>query len=135
MAMLAITKSAWAAVGESITGEASMRILDPTSNDMMLPPGAMTLANPFLTAPPRAEEDCPPCFNCELNAFPCTHFAPCNGYDGRCTCPPGFAGDNCAEPVCEADHVCDELVPTGRNGTCYKGGYTVYESFQQCDVT
>ncbi|KAF9361522.1 ATP-binding cassette sub- G member 2 [Mortierella sp. AD094] len=124
----------------------------------------MSPANPFLAA---QAEDCPPCFNCLLDAFPCSHFSKCNPYNGRCSCPPGFAGDNCSEPVCgglsdgvdrpmrgnedtckckdgwsgincnvcEADHVCDSLVPTGRNGTCYKGGLTVYESFQQCDVT
>lgn len=37
--------------------------------------------------------------------------------------------------VCASDHVCDSLVPTGKNGTCYQGGLTVYENFQQCDVT
>ncbi|KAG0297046.1 hypothetical protein BGZ98_000722 [Dissophora globulifera] len=141
-----------------------MRILDPAGF-----PGDFSLANPLLAsaAAPFKPEDCPPCFNCALDAFPCTHFAPCSSYDGRCTCPPGFAGDNCGEPVCgsladgsdrprrgnedtckckdgwsgincnvcEADNVCDSLVPTGKNGTCYKGGYTVHENFQQCDVT
>lgn len=37
--------------------------------------------------------------------------------------------------VCESDHVCDSLVPSGKNGTCYQGGLTVFENFQQCDVT
>ena len=37
--------------------------------------------------------------------------------------------------VCASDRVCDSLVPTGKNGTCYQGGLTVYENFQQCDVT
>ncbi|KAF9901628.1 hypothetical protein BX616_002202, partial [Lobosporangium transversale] len=32
-------------------------------------------------------------------------------------------------------HVCDSLVPSGKNGTCYDGGLTVFENFQQCDVT
>ncbi|KAG0357734.1 ATP-binding cassette sub- G member 2 [Gamsiella multidivaricata] len=143
-----------------------------------LVPGAMFMsspmspANPFLAsiiagADPRRPEDCPPCFNCLLDAFPCSHFAPCNRYDGRCNCPPGFAGDNCSVPVCgalsdgkdrpqrekdqkcqckdgwagincnvcTADHVCDSLVPSGKNGTCYDGGLTVFENFQQCDVT
>ncbi|KAF9930860.1 hypothetical protein FBU30_011149 [Linnemannia zychae] len=128
-----------------------------------------TLANPLMTGfkAPRRPEDCPPCFNCLLEAFPCSHFAPCNAYDGRCTCPPGFAGDNCSVPVCgalsdgrdrpqreegekckckdgwtgidcnvcETDDVCNALIPTGKNATCYKGGLTVIENFQQCDVT
>jgi hypothetical protein len=62
----------------------------------------MSIANPLMAtaveAAPRRPEDCPPCFNCLLDAFPCSHFAPCNAYDGRCTCPPGFAGDNCSVP-------------------------------------
>ncbi|KAK3832080.1 MAG: hypothetical protein JOS17DRAFT_110833 [Linnemannia elongata] len=130
-----------------------------------------SLANPLMTsdvaAAPRRPEDCPPCFNCLLDAFPCSHFAPCNAYDGRCTCPPGFAGDNCSVPVCgalpdgrdrpqrddgekckckdgwagincnvcQSDDVCNALVPTGKNATCYQGGLTVIENFQQCDVT
>lgn len=43
---------------------------------------------------------CPPCFNCQLDAFNCTHFAPCNNNNGKCSCPAGFGGDNCARPVC-----------------------------------
>ncbi|KAF9428734.1 hypothetical protein BGZ94_001269 [Podila epigama] len=115
----------------------------------------ISYANPFLVDPERPKE-CPPCFNCQLEAFPCSHFAPCNPYDGRCVCPPGFAGDNCSVPVCGAlpdgrdrpqrkeDEKCkckegwsgiNCNVPTGKNGTCYQGGLTVYENFQQCDVT
>lgn len=136
------------------------------SRDVFSATGGMSLANPLLADPDRPK-DCPPCFNCLLDAFPCSHFAPCNAYDGRCVCPPGFAGDNCSVPVCgalsdgrdrrqreegekckckdgwsgincnvcESDHVCDSLVPSGKNGTCYQGGLTVFENFQQCDVT
>ncbi|KAG0332216.1 hypothetical protein BG004_001337 [Podila humilis] len=50
-----------------------------------------------------------------------------------CKCKDGWSGINCN--VCESDNVCDTLVPSGKNGTCYKGGLTVYENFQQCDVT
>ncbi|KAF9438938.1 hypothetical protein BGZ76_002937 [Entomortierella beljakovae] len=128
----------------------------------------MSLASPLLAAPStNIPDDCPPCFNCLLDAFPCSHFSTCNPYDGRCVCPPGFAGDNCSVPVCgaladgkdrpkreeeekckckdgwggincnvcQADHVCDSLVPSGKNGTCYSGGLTVFENFQQCSVT
>lgn len=44
--------------------------------------------------------DCPPCFNCQLDSYNCTHFAPCNKYTGKCSCPPGFGGDDCSTPVC-----------------------------------
>ncbi|KAF8983759.1 hypothetical protein BGZ46_009635 [Entomortierella lignicola] len=58
---------------------------------------------------------------------------PKRGSEDTCKCKDGWSGINCN--VCESDNVCDSLVPTGKNGTCYKGGLTVNESFQQCDVT
>ncbi|KAF9088595.1 hypothetical protein BGX29_000204 [Mortierella sp. GBA35] len=164
VALATLTHSVWA-YKDNTVNTASLLALDPAGSDIMLPTGSMSLANPFLVDT-RRPDDCPPCFNCLLDAFPCSHFAPCNAYDGRCSCPPGFAGDNCAVPVCgalsdgkdrpqrdsetckckdgwsgincnvcESDHVCDSLVPSGKNGTCYQGGLTVIENFQQCDVT
>ncbi|KAI8887216.1 hypothetical protein K501DRAFT_212304, partial [Backusella circina FSU 941] len=50
-----------------------------------------------------------------------------------CDCPEGWDGINCN--VCTMDSVCDSLVPTGQNGTCYHGGLTVYENHQMCNVT
>ena len=44
--------------------------------------------------------DCPPCFNCNLESFQCAQFATCNKYNGKCSCPPGFGGEDCATPVC-----------------------------------
>ncbi|KAI9791544.1 MAG: ATP-binding cassette sub- G member 2 [Piccolia ochrophora] len=44
--------------------------------------------------------NCPPCFNCMLPAFQCAQFADCDQYNGKCSCPPGFGGADCAEPVC-----------------------------------
>ncbi|ODV88931.1 hypothetical protein CANCADRAFT_131233 [Tortispora caseinolytica NRRL Y-17796] len=49
------------------------------------------------TTPP---DDCPPCFNCLLPSFKCQQFSKCNELDGRCICPPGFAGENCGTPAC-----------------------------------
>jgi hypothetical protein len=37
--------------------------------------------------------------------------------------------------VCTSDSVCDSLVPTGQNGTCYRGGLAVFENHQMCNVT
>ncbi|RKF54149.1 ABC transporter G family member [Golovinomyces cichoracearum] len=45
-------------------------------------------------------ENCPPCFNCLLPAFSCGQFSECNQYNGKCSCPPGFGGDDCLSPVC-----------------------------------
>ncbi|GAN09893.1 conserved hypothetical protein [Mucor ambiguus] len=50
-----------------------------------------------------------------------------------CDCPDGWEGINCN--VCTSNSVCDALVPTGQNGTCYRGGLTVYENHQMCNVT
>ncbi|CAG8514342.1 13989_t:CDS:10 [Ambispora leptoticha] len=112
-------------------------------------------------------KECPPCFDCHLSIFECSHFANCSDFDGKCQCPPGFGGEDCSKPlcnsladgsnrrtrgdnqvcecaegwtgincnVCHSDFACDPLVPTGMNGTCYKGGLTVNENFQMCDVT
>ncbi|KAF4629027.1 hypothetical protein G7Y89_g9123 [Cudoniella acicularis] len=44
--------------------------------------------------------DCPPCFNCLLPAFGCGQYSECNQYNGKCSCPPGFGGDDCFSPVC-----------------------------------
>lgn len=44
--------------------------------------------------------DCPPCFNCLLPAFECAQYATCNKYNGKCSCPPGFGGEDCSQPVC-----------------------------------
>lgn len=109
--------------------------------------------------------ECPPCFNCQLDAFQCAQFAPCDGSTGSCICPPGFGGLDCSEPVCgspadpnrpmrngkycdcdngwdgincnvcQTDDACNALMPDREGGVCYKEGVTVQENFQMCDVT
>ncbi len=49
--------------------------------------------------------ECPPCpepscFNCQLPKFTCQNFGECNEYDGACTCPTGFGGQDCLAPLC-----------------------------------
>ncbi|KAG4430218.1 hypothetical protein IFR05_014304 [Cadophora sp. M221] len=46
--------------------------------------------------------DCPPCFNCLLPAFTCGQYSECNQFNGKCSCPAGFGGDDCLQPVCGA---------------------------------
>ncbi|KAI9137916.1 hypothetical protein BKA69DRAFT_1127772 [Paraphysoderma sedebokerense] len=50
-----------------------------------------------------------------------------------CQCKEGWAGINCN--VCTQDSVCDSMVPTGQNGTCYKNPVAVSENFEICKVT
>lgn len=45
---------------------------------------------------------CPKCFDCHYEEFECKQFATCNQGNGKCSCPPGFGGDDCAEPLCGA---------------------------------
>ncbi|KAI0833563.1 hypothetical protein BC628DRAFT_1527478 [Trametes gibbosa] len=121
-------------------------------------------------------ERCPPCFNCQLDAFTCGNFGECSQFDGQCKCPPGWAGIDCLTPqcdsladgdqrrqreegkececrdgwggincnVCQTDDSCIGFPlrgqPTGDdervgNMTCYKGGETVFNNHQMCDVT
>lgn len=109
--------------------------------------------------------ECPPCFNCQLDAFTCTQFAECMPYNGKCACPPGFGGDDCSEPmcgsladdrrsprkekycechdgwagatcnVCRTNDACNALMPEGEDGVCYTQGLVVRENHQMCDVT
>ncbi|KAK0655661.1 hypothetical protein B0T16DRAFT_15839 [Cercophora newfieldiana] len=110
-------------------------------------------------------KDCPPCFNCNLPIYSCGQFAPCSEYSGKCTCPEGFGGENCLEPLCgslaEGDNrpvregakceceegwtgincnVCTEhrvcdKLTEPGQGVCYTGGEVVKQNFQMCDVT
>ncbi len=46
--------------------------------------------------------DCPPCFNCNLEAFQCAQYSSCNKYNGKCSCLPGFGSEDCSQPVCSS---------------------------------
>lgn len=50
-----------------------------------------------------------------------------------CNCEDGWSGINCN--VCELDSVCDQFMPEGLSGTCYKNGMIVNKMHQMCDVT
>ena len=43
---------------------------------------------------------CPKCFDCQYEEFACTQFADCSKRNGKCSCPSGFGGDDCSEPLC-----------------------------------
>ncbi|UTT94112.1 hypothetical protein NDA17_005161 [Ustilago hordei] len=102
--------------------------------------------------PPNHSPNCPPCpepscFNCQLPAYECYQFGECNEYDGLCSCEPGdkdscscsdgWSGLNCN--LCNTDAACSNFIlggeRLGENGTCYDGGATMQQNFQECDVT
>lgn len=56
--------------------------------------------DPLLAAFDDRPPECPPCFNCQLDAFQCHQFADCNKFTGKCSCPPGYGGDDCSTPTC-----------------------------------
>ncbi|OCH89695.1 hypothetical protein OBBRIDRAFT_756218 [Obba rivulosa] len=76
------------AAGRNRTGGLS---LNPFGHD--LSPAGMQFAKP---------SECPPCFNCQLDAFTCGNFGDCSAYDGQCKCPPGWAGIDCLTPQCDS---------------------------------
>ncbi|KAF2212378.1 hypothetical protein CERZMDRAFT_106161 [Cercospora zeae-maydis SCOH1-5] len=45
-------------------------------------------------------EDCPPCFNCNLDDFKCMQYGNCTKSSGKCSCPSGFGGEDCSQPLC-----------------------------------
>jgi len=64
-----------------------------------------TTANSLLGQDPfslydKRPEDCPPCFNCNLDDFQCLQYANCTESNGKCSCPPGYGGDDCSQPLC-----------------------------------
>ncbi|KAE8212109.1 hypothetical protein CF327_g4215 [Tilletia walkeri] len=62
-----------------------------------LPGSTLLLARP----PPDDDGKCPPCFNCQLPSFSCAQFGKCSEYDGLCTCPTGWGGQDCISPLCD----------------------------------
>lgn len=74
------------------------------------------LLSPQFTFLDKRPADCPPCFNCQLDAFQCTQFAQCNKYSGKCNCPAGFGGDDCSQPTCGS-------LANGPNRAVRKGKY------------
>ncbi|KAF1913746.1 hypothetical protein BDU57DRAFT_520742 [Ampelomyces quisqualis] len=63
-------------------------------------------------------DGCPPCFNCNLEDFRCHQFAACTKASGRCSCPPGFGGEDCSEPLCGALPDGKDRAPRGSEQQC-----------------
>lgn len=83
--------------------------------------------------------DCPPCFNCMLPVFQCAQYATCNKYNGKCSCPPGFGGEDCSQPVCGSLADGTERLPrTEKYCDCDEGwegiNCNVCKTDQSCDA-
>jgi len=63
-------------------------------------------------------DGCPPCFNCNLDDFKCQQFSECSKANGRCTCPPGFGGEDCSEPLCGSLPKGKDRSPRGSEKEC-----------------
>ncbi|KAJ1027359.1 hypothetical protein NDA18_003367 [Ustilago nuda] len=59
------------------------------------------------------------------------------GDKDSCSCSDSWSGLNCN--LCNTDAACSNFIlggeRLGENGTCYDGGATMQQSFQECDVT
>ena len=52
---------------------------------------------------PEGCPECPSCFDCNKESDTCTQLfdeLACNTYNGKCSCPAGFGGDDCSKPLC-----------------------------------
>ncbi|KXT06025.1 hypothetical protein AC578_1269 [Pseudocercospora eumusae] len=75
--------------------------------------------NPFeLYLRDKRPEDCPPCFNCNLADMPCLQFGNCTKSSGKCSCPPGFGGEDCSQPLCGALPDGKDRLPRQGNEPC-----------------
>jgi hypothetical protein len=63
-------------------------------------------------------DGCPPCFNCNLEDFKCQQFAECSKANGRCSCGPGFGGEDCSEPLCGSLPKGKDRSPRGSEKEC-----------------
>lgn len=63
---------------------------------------ASLMQSPFDIAGDRPDgcPPCPRCFDCHYDEFTCQQYANCSNTNGKCVCPPGFGGEDCAEPLC-----------------------------------
>ncbi|CCM00070.1 uncharacterized protein FIBRA_02097 [Fibroporia radiculosa] len=69
----------------------SARTLDPYGYEL----------SPLVVTRP-GQDKCPPCFNCQLDAFTCGNSGECSAYDGQCKCSPGWSGIDCLTPQCDS---------------------------------
>jgi ABC-type multidrug transport system ATPase subunit len=79
-------------------------------------------SNPYLSIYGDRPPDCPPCFNCNLDDFTCLQFANCTKSSGKCSCPPGFGGEDCSQPLCGSlPEGKDRLPREGKECECAEG--------------
>lgn len=81
-----------------------------------------TTSTTLLTSPFSIYDDrpdnCPPCFNCNLENFKCQQFANCTRATGRCACPDGFGGEDCSQPLCGSLADGNNRLPRGQEKQC-----------------
>jgi ABC-type multidrug transport system ATPase subunit len=79
-------------------------------------------SDPYLSIYGDRPDDCPPCFNCNLDDFTCLQFANCTKSSGKCSCPPGFGGEDCSQPLCGSLPEGKDRSPReGKECECHEG--------------
>lgn len=86
------------------------------------------------------DDECPPCFNCNLPNFECAQFSTCNNFTGMCECRQGFGGMDCSEPLCGAlsDGNSNRKIREEDTCDCKKGwggiNCNLCKSDESCDI-
>lgn len=94
----------------------------PQAHSQKLRHNATTARSALLNSPFSIYDDrpdnCPPCFNCNLENFKCQQFANCTIATGRCACPDGFGGEDCSQPLCGSLADGNNRLPRGSERQC-----------------
>jgi ABC-type multidrug transport system ATPase subunit len=93
-----------------------------TSQKSYIRTDSLFASDPYLSIYGDRPPDCPPCFNCNLDDFTCLQFANCTKSSGKCSCPPGFGGEDCSQPLCGSlPEGKDRLPREGKECECAEG--------------
>jgi ABC-type multidrug transport system ATPase subunit len=110
------------AIASLLTLPSALAEISLTSQKSFVRTENLFSSNPYLSIYGDRPPDCPPCFNCNLDDFTCLQFANCTKSSGKCSCPPGFGGEDCSQPLCGSlPEGKDRLPREGKECECAEG--------------